>query len=382
MAKANCGPRADDERLAVFATVRDFFRYAVSRFNAAGLVYGHGTTNAVDEAAFIVLEALRLPIDALDPFLDASLTREERVRLLELIDARVATRKPAAYLLNRAYIQGVPFYVDERVIVPRSFIGELLFGGLVGEGSLIEDAEFDRQRARSVHGRRLAGDSRGQGVPERPHRRGRSQRRRARCRAAQRRRARPVRPDRAPPGRSFRPARRQALRSDSRQSALCRRRIVRRVSARIRRRAAARARRRQRRIGRRSSHLARRARPSDARGRAGLRGRARPRAAGGGVPGIAADLARHRGERRRGVLRARRRSGRAAPQGEGAPISPPPRNPPPSWRAEGRYSAAARIEARMLARKSSIETSPLARSTCQNVQPLQAGRPWTSAPIL
>jgi ribosomal protein L3 glutamine methyltransferase len=131
----------DDERLAAFASLRDFFRYAVSRFNAAGLAYGHGATNAVDEAAFIVLEALRLPIDALDPFLDAALTLEERVRLLELIDARVATRQPAAYLLNRAYIQGVPFYVDERVIVPRSFIGELLFGGLIGEGSPIEDPD-------------------------------------------------------------------------------------------------------------------------------------------------------------------------------------------------------------------------------------------------
>lgn len=139
--EATSDNRADDERLAVFATVRDFFRYAVSRFSAAGLVYGHGTTNAVDEAAFVVLEALRLPIDALDPFLDASLTREERARLLDLIDARVATRKPAAYLLNRAYIQGVRFYVDERVIVPRSFIGELLFGGLVGEGSLIGDPD-------------------------------------------------------------------------------------------------------------------------------------------------------------------------------------------------------------------------------------------------
>jgi ribosomal protein L3 glutamine methyltransferase len=132
---------ADDERLAVFATVRDCFRYAVSRFNAAELAYGHGATNAVDEAAFIVLEGLKLPIDALDPFLDARLTRAERVRLLSLIDARVATRKPAAYLLNRAYIQGVPFYVDERAIVPRSFIGELLFHGLVGPGALIEDPE-------------------------------------------------------------------------------------------------------------------------------------------------------------------------------------------------------------------------------------------------
>jgi len=131
---------ADDERLAVFSSVRDLFRYAVSRFNGADLAYGHGATNAVDEAAFIVLEGLKLPIDALDPFLDARLTRAERARLIALIDARVATRKPAAYLLNRAYIQGVPFYVDERAIVPRSFIGELLFHGLVGPGAPIDDA--------------------------------------------------------------------------------------------------------------------------------------------------------------------------------------------------------------------------------------------------
>ncbi len=141
MAKANRDAGADDERLAVFATVRDFFRYAVSRFNAAGLAYGHGTTNAVDEAAFVVLEALRLPIDALDPFLDASLTLEERARLLGLIDARVATRKPAAYLLNRAYVQGVPFYVDERVIVPRSFIGELLMTTFSEDSALLGDPE-------------------------------------------------------------------------------------------------------------------------------------------------------------------------------------------------------------------------------------------------
>jgi ribosomal protein L3 glutamine methyltransferase len=125
----------------VFVTLRDFFRFAVSRFNAANLSFGHGTTNSVDEAAFLLLEALHLPIDALDPFLDARLLPAERARLLSLIEARVATRKPAAYLLNRAYIQGEPFYVDERVIVPRSFIGELLFSGLVGEGALIENAD-------------------------------------------------------------------------------------------------------------------------------------------------------------------------------------------------------------------------------------------------
>lgn len=130
-----------DERIATFATPRDWFRYAVSRFRAANLVFGHGAANAVDEAAFLVLEGLHLPIDAFDPYADAKLLFDERQRLDALIEARVTTRKPAAYLLNRAYIQGVPFYVDERVIVPRSFIGELLFSGLVGEGGLIEDPE-------------------------------------------------------------------------------------------------------------------------------------------------------------------------------------------------------------------------------------------------
>lgn len=107
-------------------TVRDFFRFAVTEFTRAKLHFGHGATNAVDEAAFLALEALSLPIDDINPWLDARLTREERQRLRSLIDARVATRKPAAYLVNKAYIQGVPFYVDERVIVPRSYIGELL----------------------------------------------------------------------------------------------------------------------------------------------------------------------------------------------------------------------------------------------------------------
>jgi ribosomal protein L3 glutamine methyltransferase len=135
------GVAMSDERLELFLTPRDWFRHAVSRFNAAGLAYGHGATNAVDEAAFLILESLRLPIDALDPFADAKLLREERQRIAGLIDARVATRKPAAYLLGRAYIQGVPFHVDERVIVPRSFIGELLFSPMIGEAGLIQEPE-------------------------------------------------------------------------------------------------------------------------------------------------------------------------------------------------------------------------------------------------
>ena len=130
-----------DPRIETFPTPRDWFRYAVGRFNHAGLAFGHGATNAVDEAAFLILEALHLPIDSFDPFADSRLLFEERQRLAELVDARVTTRKPAAYLLNKAYIQGVPFYVDERVIVPRSFIGELLFTELVSENSPIDAPE-------------------------------------------------------------------------------------------------------------------------------------------------------------------------------------------------------------------------------------------------
>jgi ribosomal protein L3 glutamine methyltransferase len=107
-------------------TVRDFLRYAVSRFNKADLAYGHGTDNAFDEAAWLVLETLRLPVDNLKPHLNKRLTADERKAAKSIIDRRVKTRKPAAYLLNKAYIQGLPFYVDERVIVPRSFIGDLL----------------------------------------------------------------------------------------------------------------------------------------------------------------------------------------------------------------------------------------------------------------
>ncbi|MFN0024287.1 MAG: 50S ribosomal protein L3 N(5)-glutamine methyltransferase [Parvularculaceae bacterium] len=109
-------------------TVRDFFRYAVSAFTTARLAFGHGATSAVDEAAYIVLEALALPIDDINPWLDARLTAPEKERLTALIADRIKTRKPAAYLLNKAYVQGLPFYVDERVIVPRSFIGEILGG--------------------------------------------------------------------------------------------------------------------------------------------------------------------------------------------------------------------------------------------------------------
>jgi ribosomal protein L3 glutamine methyltransferase len=113
-------------------TLRDLLRFAVSRFNEAGLAFGQGTTGAVDEAAFLILESLHLPVDDINPWAEARLTRPEREMLLARIEERVTSRKPAAYLTGKAYIQGVPFHVDERVIVPRSFIGELLFTDLFG----------------------------------------------------------------------------------------------------------------------------------------------------------------------------------------------------------------------------------------------------------
>ncbi|WP_428033077.1 50S ribosomal protein L3 N(5)-glutamine methyltransferase [Ancylobacter sp.] len=124
-------------------TVRDFVRHAVSRFTEARLAFGHGTTEALDEAAFMVLEALHLPVDDLSPWLDARLTREERTRLADLIEQRCTTRQPAAYLLGKTYIGGVPFRSDARAIVPRSFIGELMAGDLFvgGDFSLVPQPE-------------------------------------------------------------------------------------------------------------------------------------------------------------------------------------------------------------------------------------------------
>jgi ribosomal protein L3 glutamine methyltransferase len=126
-------------------TLLDFVRYAVSRFTEAKLVFAHGTTDPMAEAAFLVCETLHLHPDQFDHFAGARVTAHEGKQILDLIERRIATRKPAAYLVNKVYMRGLPFYVDERTIVPRSFIGELLdshFGGdLDDNGSLIDDPD-------------------------------------------------------------------------------------------------------------------------------------------------------------------------------------------------------------------------------------------------
>jgi len=128
MAKAPARPAEPEQELL---TVRDWLRYSVSRFNRARLAYGHGTATAFDEAAFLILHTLHLPIDQLDPWLDARVLPSERRALADIVERRISARKPAPYLTNEAWIGGFSFYVDERVIVPRSYIGELMRDGLV-----------------------------------------------------------------------------------------------------------------------------------------------------------------------------------------------------------------------------------------------------------
>jgi ribosomal protein L3 glutamine methyltransferase len=115
-------------------TLLDFVRYAVSRFVEAKLVFAHGTTDPVAEAAFLVCEILYLHPDQFETFATARVTGREAKAILDVLARRVTTRKPAAYLVNKIYMRGLPFYVDERVIVPRSFIGELLDSHFAAQG--------------------------------------------------------------------------------------------------------------------------------------------------------------------------------------------------------------------------------------------------------
>jgi ribosomal protein L3 glutamine methyltransferase len=112
-------------------TVIELIEQAAERLTQAQVAFGHGTTNAFDEAAWLVLWRLGHPLDALDEVADTAVTDAQRDEALALIDERIRTRKPAAYLTHQAWLQGVPFYVDERVIVPRSFIAEVLADGSI-----------------------------------------------------------------------------------------------------------------------------------------------------------------------------------------------------------------------------------------------------------
>jgi ribosomal protein L3 glutamine methyltransferase len=109
-----------------FSTVRDLLRYAVTQFNTAGLVFGQGSAEALDEAAYLILHTLKLPLDKLDPFLDARLLPEEVEQVAQVIERRVKDRLPAAYITHQAWLGTYAFYVDQRVLVPRSFIAELI----------------------------------------------------------------------------------------------------------------------------------------------------------------------------------------------------------------------------------------------------------------
>ena len=109
-----------------YHTLRDLLRHAVTRFMTEGLFFGHGSSSAYDEAAYLILHTLKLPLDKLDPFLDARLLPEEITAVLAIIDRRTSERLPAAYLTNEAWLTDYRFYVDQRVIVPRSYIAELI----------------------------------------------------------------------------------------------------------------------------------------------------------------------------------------------------------------------------------------------------------------
>ena len=126
------------ELLDDLITIRDWLRWGTSRFNEARLFFGHGCDNAHDEASWLILHALHLPPDRLAPYLDARLTRHERIAVLERLQQRIARRLPAAYLTHEAWQAGLRFYVDERVLIPRSYFADLLVEGF---SPWVEDAD-------------------------------------------------------------------------------------------------------------------------------------------------------------------------------------------------------------------------------------------------
>jgi ribosomal protein L3 glutamine methyltransferase len=127
-------------RARELTTVLDLVRYAASHFNAAKLIYGFGTDDAVGDAVLLVCGALHLAPTDFDAFAPARVSSRERDRIFDLIEARLTARKPVPYLINRVYMRGVPFYIDERAIIPRSYLGEIIEGELFsGEDAALVD---------------------------------------------------------------------------------------------------------------------------------------------------------------------------------------------------------------------------------------------------
>src|SRR6202163_2973476 len=141
--RSQAAPKLPKVSPGELVTLLHFVRYATSRFNEAKLTFAHGTTDPVAEAAFLVCETLHLHPDQFENFATARVTASEASAILDVISRRISSRRPAAYLVNKIYMRGLPFYVDERVIVPRSFIGELLDSHFGGEGDEAGDALID-----------------------------------------------------------------------------------------------------------------------------------------------------------------------------------------------------------------------------------------------
>ncbi|ADC72336.1 protein-(glutamine-N5) methyltransferase, ribosomal protein L3-specific [Thioalkalivibrio sp. K90mix] len=133
--------KAQMESTTGLRTLRDFIRFGASQFRAAGLSFGHGTDNAFDEAAWLVLHTLHLPLDLPESWWSSNLSEAERTRVIAVLRTRIETRKPAAYLTGEAWFAGLPFFVDEHVLVPRSPLAELI---AVGFEPWIEAASVER----------------------------------------------------------------------------------------------------------------------------------------------------------------------------------------------------------------------------------------------
>lgn len=143
--RASTRPKSHKASATDLVSVLDIVRYAATRFGKARLAYGQGTHNAVEDAIFLVAETLGLPVNGIEPFLPARLTPAERKALLALIERRIAERLPVAYLVGRAHLQDLSFHVDSRVIIPRSFLAEILTGELfAGDSPLIDTTRVTR----------------------------------------------------------------------------------------------------------------------------------------------------------------------------------------------------------------------------------------------